>query len=121
MARMTSQIESVWSCYVDRNKLGQMGPIKGEGPHGEVSLSLFIVELERWALILHLLISLYPINGFASRDLQVKYLTEPLHFDVFLTEFDHLEAPHELFGVSCALGHSFRRERCTLGAPIGPL
>ena len=35
-----------------------MGPIKGEGPHGEVSWSLFIVELERWALILHFLISI---------------------------------------------------------------
>ena len=98
-----------------------MGPIKGEGPHGEVSLSLFIVELERWALILHLLISLEPIDGFASCNLQVKGLTEPLHFDGLFTEFDHLEAPHELFGVSCALGRSFRRERCTLGAPVGPL
>ena len=64
-----------------------------------MSLSLFIVELERWVLILHLLISLDPIDGFASRDLQVKALTEPLHFDVFLTGFDHLEAPLELFGV----------------------
>ena len=46
-----------------------MGPIKGEGPDGEVSLSLFIVELERWALIIHLLISLNPIDGFASHNL----------------------------------------------------
>ena len=84
-----------------------MGPIKGEGPHGEVSLSLFIVELERWALILHLLISLDPINGFMSCDLQVKSLTEPHHFDGLFTEFDHLEAPHELFGVSCGAGCSF--------------
>ena len=84
-----------------------MGPIKGEGPHGEVSLSLFIVELERWALILHLLISLDPINGFTSRDLQVKALTEPLHFDGLFTEFDHLEAHHELFGVSYGPGRSF--------------
>ena len=98
-----------------------MGPIKGEGPHGEVSLSLFIVELERWALILHLLISLNLIDGFASRNLQIKDLTEPLHFDGFFTEFDHLEAPHKLFGVSCVPGHSFQRERCTLGAPVGPL
>ena len=98
-----------------------MGPVKGKGPHGEVSLSLFIVELERWALILHLLISLDPIDRFASRDLQVKALAESPHFDVFLTEFDHLEAPHELFVVSFMLGHSFRRERCTLGAPVGQL
>ena len=98
-----------------------MGLIKGEGPHGEVSLSLFIVELERWSLIIHLLFSLDSIDGFASCNLQVKALTEPLHFDVFLTKFDHLEAPHELFGVSYAPGHSFQRERCTLGAPVGPL
>ena len=116
-----SQTEFVWSCYVDRNKLGQMGPIKGEGTHGEVSLSLFIVELERWALILHLLISLDPTDGFASCDLQVKALPEPLHFDGLFTKFDHLVAPHELFGVSCAPGHSFRRERCALGAPVGQL
>ena len=98
-----------------------MGPIKGEGPHGEVSLLLFILELERWALIIHLLISLDPIDSFTSHDLQVKALTKPLHFDAFFSGFDHLEAPHELFGVSNALGRSFRRERCTLGAPIGPL
>ena len=84
-----------------------MGPIKGEGPHGEVSLSLFIMELERWALILHFLISLDPTDGFASHNLQVKSLTEPLHFDGLFTKFDHLEAPYELFGVSCAPGHSF--------------
>ena len=84
-----------------------MGPIKGDGPHGEVSLSLFIVELERWALILHLLISFDPTNSFMSHDLQVKSLTEPLHFDGLLTGFDHLEAPHELFGVSYAPGRSF--------------
>ena len=98
-----------------------MGPIKGEGPHGEVSLSLFIMELERWALILHLPISLDPINGFASCDLQVKALIEPLHFDGLFTEFDYLEAPHELFGVSCVLGRSFRRERCSLGALVWQL
>ena len=114
-------MESVWSCCVNRKKLGKTWPIKGEGPHGEVSLSLFIVELERWALILSLLISLDPTDGFASCDLQVKALAEPLHFDGLFAEFDHLEAPHELFGVSCSPGHSFRRERCTLGAPVGPL
>ena len=79
-----------------------MGPIKRGGPHVEVSLSLFIVELERWALILHFLISLDLIDGFVSHKLQVKALTEPLHFDGLFTEFDHLEALHELFGVSCA-------------------
>ena len=68
VVQTVSQTKSVWSCYVDRKKLGQMGPIKGGGPHGEVSLSLFIVELERWALILHLLISLDPADGFMCCD-----------------------------------------------------
>ena len=77
------------------------------------------MELERWDLILHLLISLDPIDAFVSRNLQVKALTEPLHFNVILTKFDHLEAPHELFGVSNAPGRSFQRERCTLGALMG--
>ena len=27
VAQMTSQTESVWSCYVNLKKLGQMGPI----------------------------------------------------------------------------------------------
>ena len=65
-------------------------------------MSLLIVELERWDLNIHLLISLDLIDGFVSRDLQVKALTEPLHFDGLFTEFDHLETPHELFGVSYA-------------------
>ena len=65
------------------------------------------MELERWALIIHLLISLDLIDGFMSHDLQVKILTEPLHFDGFFAEFDHLEAPHGLFGVSCTSGRSF--------------
>ena len=86
-----------------------------------MSLSLFIVELERWALDLNLLISLDLIDSFASRDLLVKALTEPLHFDGLFIEFHHLESPHELFGVSCAPYHSFQRERCTLGALVGPL
>ena len=66
VAQTMSQTESVLSCNVDQKKLGQMGPIKGEGPHGEVSLSLFIVELKRWALTLHLLISFDPIDSFAT-------------------------------------------------------
>ena len=72
-----------------------------------MSLSLFIVELERWALILHLLIYFDLNDSFTSRDLQVKSLTEPLHFNGLLTGFDHLEAPYELFGVSCGPGRSF--------------
>ena len=85
-----------------------MGPIKGGGsPHGEVSLSLFNVELERWALILHLMISFDPTDDFASHDLQVKALTEPLHFDGLFAKFGHLEAPHDNFGVSWGPSHTF--------------
>ena len=84
-----------------------MGPIKGEGPHHEVSLSLFIVELERWALILHLLISLNPTDSFTCHDLQLKALTKTHLFGVLFVGFGHLEAPHEHFGVSCGPGHTF--------------
>ena len=112
-----------------------MGPIKGEGPHGEVSLSLFIVELERWAIILHLLISLDPIDGFMSRDLQVKALTEPLHFDVFLLDLTTSKPPLSCLGFQMRQvahfegkgapwvhllghyehpGHSFCSVKCTL-------
>ena len=94
------------------------GAYKRGGPHGEVSLSLFIVELERWALILHLLISFDPTNGFMSRNLQVKAFTEPLHFDSLFVEFGHLEAPHEHFGVSWGPSHTFHGIRCTLGTPF---
>ena len=33
VVQMGSQTESVWSCYVDQKKLGQMGPIKKGGVH----------------------------------------------------------------------------------------
>ena len=58
------------------------------------------MELERWALIIHLLISLNPIDGFECRDLQVKSLTETHLFGGLFVGFGHLEAPHEQFGVS---------------------
>ena len=77
-----------------------MGPIKGWGPLGEVSLSLFIVELERWALNIHLLISLDPTNSFKCRDLQVRALTKSQLFGVLLYGFGHPEALNEQFGVS---------------------
>ena len=73
-------------------------------------MSLFIVELERWALILYLLISLDLIDGFASHDLQVKSLTETHLFGFLFARFGHLEAPHEHFGVSWGPGHTFRRK-----------
>ena len=44
---MASQMDSVWTNYVKRKKIGQMGPINGWGPLCEVSLSLFTAELER--------------------------------------------------------------------------
>ena len=98
-----------------------MGPIKWGGPHGEVSLSLFIVELEIWALILHLLISLDPTNGFECRNLQVKALTKTHLFGGLFAGFGHLEAPHEHFGVSWGPSHTFRRKRCTICTPVGQL
>ena len=79
------------------------------------------MELERWALILHLSISLDLTNGFTSNDLQVKTLTKPLHFDGLFAEFGHLEAPHEHFGVSWGPRRTFRWIQCTLGTPIGKL
>ena len=103
----TSQTESIWSCYVDRKKLGQMGPIKRGGPHGEVSLSLFIVELERWALNLHLMISFDMTDGFECCDLQVRSLIESHFFGGLFAGFGHLEAPHEQFGVSWGPGCTF--------------
>ena len=60
-----------------------------------MSLSLFTVELERWALNLHLLISLDPIDSFECRDLQVRVLTESHLFGGLLSGFGHSEAPHE--------------------------
>ena len=78
-----------------------------------MSLSLFIVDLERWALILHLLISLDPTDGFMCRNLQVKALTESHHFDGLFAGFGHLEAPHEHFGVSWGPGRTFQGTRCS--------
>ena len=58
-------------------------------------MSLFIVELERWALNLHLLISLDPIDGFDRHDLQVIALTESQLFGGSFSGFGHQEAPHD--------------------------
>ena len=65
------------------------GAYKRGGLHGKVLLSLFIVELERWALILHLLISLDLIHGFECRDLQVRALTESHLFGGLLSGFGY--------------------------------
>ena len=58
------------------------------------------MELERWALIRHLLISLELTDGFECCDLQVRALTESHLFGVLFSGFGHPEAPHEQFGVS---------------------
>ena len=50
--RTVSRTDSIWPYYAKRKKIGQMGPINGWGTLCEVSLSLFIAKLERWALIL---------------------------------------------------------------------
>ena len=80
-------------------------------------MSLFIVELERWALILHLLISLDPTDGFECHDLQVRALTESHLFGGLFSGFGHLEAPHEQFGVSWSQVTPFKGK----GAPWLPL
>ena len=79
------------------------------------------MELERWSLIIYLLISLNPSDGFACRDLQVKALTETHLFGVLFARFGHLEAPHDHFEISWGPSRTFRRKRCTLGAHVGKL
>ena len=63
-------------------------------------MSLFTVESERWALNLHLLISLDPTDGFECHDLQVRALIESHLFGCLLSRFGYPEALHEQFGVS---------------------
>ena len=82
-------------------------------------MSLFTMELERWALNLHLLISLVPTGSFEFRDLQVRALAESLLFGGLHSAFGHLEGLHEHFGVSWGPGRTFQGITCTLGAPVG--
>ena len=63
-------------------------------------MSLFTVDLERWALNFHLLISPIPTDGFEFRDLQVRALVESLLFGGLHSAFGHPEVLHELVGVS---------------------
>ena len=65
-----------------------------------MSLSLFTVELERWALNIHLLISLDPTIGFDFRDLKVRALAESHLFRGLHSTFGHPEVLHEPVGVS---------------------
>ena len=83
------------------------------GPLGEVSLSLFTVELERWVLNLHLLISLVPTGGFEFRDLQVRALIEYLLFGGLHSAFGHPKVLHELVGVSWSQVAPFEGKRVT--------
>ena len=89
-------MDSVWSCYVEMKKIGQMGPIYGWGPLCEVSLSLFTVELERWALDFILLISPVSTGGFEFRDLQVRALAKSILFNGLHFEFAHPGILYEL-------------------------
>ena len=54
-----------------------------------MSLSLFIAKLERWALDFLLLISHVPIDSFEFHDLQVRDLSESLHFGGLHSAFGH--------------------------------
>ena len=72
----------------------------GLGPLCEVSMSLFIVELERWALDFILLISPVPTGGFEFRDLQVRALAKSLLFGGLHSTFGHPKVLHERFVVS---------------------
>ena len=57
------------------------------------------MELERWALNLHLLISPVPTDSFEFCDLQVRALAESLLFGGLHSAFGHREGLHEHIGV----------------------
>ena len=65
-----------------------------------MSLSLFTIDLERWALDYLFLISPVPIGGFEFCDLQVRALSKCLLFGGSHSAFGHLEVLHEPTGVS---------------------
>ena len=58
------------------------------------------MDLERWALNLHLLISLVMTDDFEFRDLQVIALTKSLLFSGLHSAFGHPEVLHEPARVS---------------------
>ena len=100
VVQTTSQTDSVWSLYVEREKIGKRGPIQGWGPLCEVSLTLFIAELERWALDFLLLISLVSSSGFELCDLQVRDLAKSIIFSGLNFEFGHPRVLYEPVRVS---------------------
>ena len=63
-------------------------------------MSLFTVELERWALNFHLLISPVPTDGFEFHDLQARALANSLLFGGLHSTFGDPEVLHEPAGVS---------------------
>ena len=78
-----------------------------------MSLSLFTIELERWALDFLLLISPVPTSGFKFRDLQVRALAKSLLFGGLHSAFGHPEVLHEPVGVSWSQVTPFKGKRAT--------
>ena len=76
-------------------------------------MSLFTVELERWALNIHLLISPILIGGFEFLDLQVRALTKSLLFGGLHSAFGHPKVLHELVGVSWSQVSPFKGKGAT--------
>ena len=102
-----------------------------------MSLSLFNVDLERWALDFHLLISPVPTDSFEFRDLQVRALAKSLLFGALHSTFGQPKVLHEpvlvswsqvtpfegkrvtwshLWGIFERPGHSFFPNRCDLAS-----
>ena len=78
-----------------------------------MSLSLFVVELERWALDFHFLISPVSTNNFEFHDLQVRSLDKSLLFGGLHSAFGHSEVLHEPIGVSWSQVAPFEGKRAT--------
>ena len=78
-----------------------------------MSLSLFTVELDRWALNFHSLISPIPTGGFEFRDLQVGAPIKSLLFGGLHSTFGHLKVLHEPIGVSWSQVTPFEGKRVT--------
>ena len=76
-------------------------------------MSLFTVELERWALNLHLLIFPILTGGFEFSDLQVRAIIESLLFGGLHSTFGHSKVLHELVGVSWSQVAPFKGKRAT--------
>ena len=93
--RTTSQTDSIWPNYMEKKKIGQMGPINGWGPLCEVSLSLFTAELERRPLKLLLLLSSIFTGSFEIRELQVRVLAKSIFFSGLVFGFAHPKTIYE--------------------------